>query len=554
MTRFDVGQFRRQFPILSRKVNGKPLIYFDNAATNQKPFSVIQSVSHYHQHSNANVHRAAHALSSEATKLFEDSRDRVRAFLNAQSVQEIIWTKGTTEAINLVAQAWGQSNLTQGDEIVLSYAEHHANIVPWQIVAEQTGAIIRVLPLNEAGTIDLNSLDEYISNKAKIIAVSHVSNVIGKVNPIEEIIAKGKSVGALTLIDGAQAVAHFNVDVQLLDCDFYVFSGHKMYAPMGIGVLYGKQKYLNAMPPYQTGGEMIKKVSFEGTSFNQLPFKFEAGTPNVAGVLGLGKAIEFLQEQQHGAADNRNCYEHELLDYCYQQLSSIEQLSFVAKGRPDVGNFSFVIDNVHHQDIAVYLDAHGVAVRSGHHCAMPLMDYLGLPGCIRWSLAAYNTKDEVDFAISCLRNFLSNDGVSDNYQSPSDDAELILERFKRAKSWDSKHREIMLAGKDLLRLSPEFKSQESLISGCESAAWLTYSQDAEGRFAFQADSEAKVIRGLLFIVLSKYQGLKASEIMAVDIDGYFEQLGLLQHLSPSRGNGLKAIVARIIKIAQQSLS
>ena len=554
MTIFDVEQFRRQFPILERLVNGKPLIYFDNAATSQKPLSVIQSVETSQQYSNANVHRASHALSSEATSTFEENREETKSFINANSSKEIIWTKGTTEAINLVAQTWGKTFLSAGDEILLSYAEHHANIVPWQYIAEQTGAIIKVLGLDERGVIDLSSLEENISTKTKIVSVCHVSNVIGKINPIEAIIAKAKSVGAITLIDGAQAVAHLDVDVKALGCDFYVFSGHKMYAPTGLGVLYGKQEHLEAMPPYQFGGEMIKHVSFSGTTYNDLPFKFEAGTPNISGVAGLGQSIKFLIGSNLSARKQRHDYEQILTSYCYQQLLKLPKLKFLVDGKPDVANFAFNIEGFHPQDIATFLDAHGIAVRSGHHCAMPLMEYLKEAGCVRWSLAPYNTKSEVDFAVSCLRTFISNGQHAIKSEPNKLDVDEIVTRFKKAKSWDSKHRELMLFGKALPRLSIAEKGDSALISGCESAAWLTCSINKQAQFQFKADSDAKVIRGLLYVVLAQYEGLNAKQILDLDIDDYFEQIGLVQHLSPSRGNGLTAIVERIRAIAAENIN
>jgi cysteine desulfurase / selenocysteine lyase len=554
MTTFDVEQFRRQFPILERLVNGKSLIYFDNAATSQKPLSVIQSVETSHRYSNANVHRASHTLSSEATSIFEENREHAKTFINASSSKEIIWTKGTTEAINLVAQTWGRVFLSAGDEILLSYAEHHANIVPWQYIAEQTGAIIKVLGLDERGVIDLSSLEENISTKTKIVSVCHVSNVIGKINPIETIIAKAKSVGAITLIDGAQAVAHLDVDVKALGCDFYVFSGHKMYAPTGLGILYGKQEHLEAMPPYQFGGEMIKQVSFSGTTYNDLPFKFEAGTPNISGVAGLGQSIKFLIGSNLSARKQRHDYEQILTSYCYQQLLTLPKLKFLVDGQPDVANFAFNIEGFHPQDIATFLDAQGVAVRSGHHCAMPLMEYLKEAGCVRWSLAPYNTMKEVDIAIKCLRAFISDDPQSKVSAVNKPEIETIVTRFKQARSWDSKHRELMLFGKALPRLPCTDKTDTTLISGCESEAWLTFKIDEQGKFHFQADSNAKVIRGLLYVTLAQYEGLNAEQVLAIDIEAFFAEIGLIQHLSPSRGNGLKAIVKRIKRIATESFN
>jgi len=546
MTAFNALLFKKQFTILSRQIHSKPLVYFDNAATTQKPQVVIDHTTKYFEECNANVHRASHALSQESTALFEQAREQVKQFINAGSSKEVIWTKGSTESINLVAQTWARSQLQAGDEIVLSVAEHHANIVPWQIVAEQVGAKIITLPLSEEGTISLKSIDTLINEKTKLVAINHISNVIGKVNPVELIIKKAKQVGAKTLIDGAQAIAHIKVDVQTLGCDFYVFSGHKMYGPTGIGALYGKQSLLETMPPYQAGGEMISTVSFDATTYNDLPFKFEAGTPNMAGVIGLGKAIEFLNQSNSFSSDSKLDYERSLIDYCYHQLLTIKEVNFIVQNKPDVGIFSFTVTGHHNHDIASYFDAHGIAVRSGHHCAMPLMSYLNLDGCIRWSITAYNTIDEIDLAIQVLKNYLMGEKVVES--NITSDSQAIIEQFNRAKSWDSKHREIMLSSKKLTRMPLQLRSDESLINGCESSAWLAYSVNQAGEYQFSADSEAKVIRGLLYIVLAKYNGLTLNKIADVNIDEYFTQLGLMQHLSPSRGNGLIAIVNKIKSI------
>ena len=482
MSPVELENFRAFFPLLAEKVNGKALVYFDNGATTQKPAAVINSEKQYYQKYNANVHRAAHHLSALATNAFEASRMKVQQYIHAQFSHEIIWTKGTTESINLVAQSWGMNNLSSGDEIVLSVAEHHANIVPWQIVAEKTGAIIKVLPLDETGRVDASQIDVIISDKAKIVCCSHISNVIGKINPIEKIITRAKSVGAKTLIDGAQAIANIPVDVQQLDCDFYVFSAHKMYGPTGVGVLYGKTSELESMPVYQTGGEMIKSVSFSGTTFNDLPFKFEAGTPNIAGVIAFSAAIDFINE----FGLNRHEYHKQLLtNYCYEQLLLLDEVKLLVTDKPDIPLFSFVIDEHHQQDIASDLDVAGIAVRVGHHCAMPLMESFSLPGCIRVSLAPYNSIAEVDYFINTLTGILQNGadeaGIISNkseYEEigSEDEANAILDTFCRAKSWDAKHREIMLLGKVLPRMSKELRCDETLISGCESAAWLSISR------------------------------------------------------------------------------
>ncbi|MEW6991257.1 SufS family cysteine desulfurase [Colwelliaceae bacterium 6441] len=554
MSAFDPITFRSLFPLLEEKINDTEIVYFDNGATTQKPLCVIDKEQEYYRQYNANVHRAAHQLSARATSAFEASRVKVQHFINAAFPHEIIWTKGTTESINLVAQSWGMNNLSVGDEIVLSHVEHHANIVPWQIVAKRTGAVIKLLPLDDVGRIDCKMLNEVINEKTKLVCCSHLSNVIGKINPIERIIRKAKSVGAKTLIDGAQAIAHIPVDVQQFDCDFYVFSAHKMYGPTGVGVLYGKMHLLQQMPVYQSGGEMIKQVSFSGTTFNDLPFKFEAGTPNIAGVVAFSSAIDFISEYQ---LNTNNHYKQQLLDYAFAQLSELEALEFVVREKPDIPLFSFIINGHHQQDISTSLDVANIAVRVGHHCAMPLMEYLHISGCIRISLAPYNSFNEIDYCIGTLKEILkdhNNEFSSNNSQETLDTfgshkavspSEEMLLTFSQAKSWDAKHREIMLLGKTLNRMPKTLRSDETIISGCESAAWLSVSISSEGIFSFEADSNAKVIRGLLVIVLAAFNHKTSHDILHFDIEDYFEQLGLIRHLSPSRGNGLLAIVKKI---------
>ena len=391
MMPLDIDSLRLDFPILAQTVNGQPLVYLDNAATTQKPQAVLDALSHYYQSQNANVHRAAHALSGQATQAFEGARAKVAAFINAPDAKQVIWTRGATEAINLVAYSFGMHNLKAGDEILLSTHEHHANIVPWQQVAATTGAIIKVIPLDAYAELDMAATADLFSPRTKLLAVSHISNALGAINPIAELIKMAKAVGAVTLIDGAQAVGHFPIDVQDLDCDFYVFSGHKMFGPTGIGVLYGKRELLEAMPPWQTGGEMIKIVSFAQTTFGELPFKFEAGTPNIAGAIGLAAAVDYLSRLDSAAITK---HEQALMTQLLAGLNAIPKLRII--GRPQAGAVSFVIDEVHPQDVATLLDMQGIAVRTGHHCAMPLMQALDLPnGTIRASLAFYNNADDI---------------------------------------------------------------------------------------------------------------------------------------------------------------
>jgi SufS family cysteine desulfurase len=392
-------QLRSQFPALAQEVNGHPLVYLDNAATTQKPQTVLDAIVHYYGADNANVHRAAHALSGRATRAFEAARETVARFINAPRSHEVIWTRGTTEAINLVAQSWGMSELKAGDEIILSTLEHHANIVPWQLVAQRTGAVIRVIPLDERGDLDLAAYHAMLGPRTRLVSVAHVSNALGTVNPVKEIVAAAKAVGAVTLIDGAQAVAHLDVDVQAIGCDFYAFSGHKLYGPTGIGVLWGRTELLERMPPWQAGGEMIDRVSFSGTTFNTLPFKFEAGTPHIAGAIGLAAAIDFVMAQ-----DLQWLAQHEqaLTDYLVAGLQQVPGLRLVGEPGQRAGAVSFLLDDIHPQDAATLLDMQGIALRVGHHCAMPLMESLGIGGTMRASLACYNNRDDVDALLAAL--------------------------------------------------------------------------------------------------------------------------------------------------------
>ncbi len=403
---FDVNAVRRDFPILEQEVNGHPLVYLDNAATTQKPNAVIDAVSDYYRTYNSNVHRGAHSLSDKATRAFEASRDTVANFINSPSAEQVIWTRGTTEAINLVAQTWGRSQVREGDQILVSGLEHHSNIVPWQILALEKGAEVVPVPVTADGEIDLNSFDSLLSDKVKLVAVSHISNALGTVNPVVEIIGRAHTVNAKVLIDGAQAMAHWPVDVQALGCDFYAFSGHKLFGPTGIGVLWGKKDILGSMPPYQGGGEMIETVSFDGTTYAGAPLKFEAGTPDIAGAIGLGAAINYLNQFDRTAIAE---HERSVLNYTLEQAAAFKGLTRVGKASHVAGVFSFLMDGAHPADVGVLLDQQGVAVRTGHHCAQPLMDRYSIPGTVRASFSIYNTRQDVDRlfqALQKVRQFL----------------------------------------------------------------------------------------------------------------------------------------------------
>lgn len=398
-TGLDVLAVRKQFPVLTRVVKGKPLVYFDNAATAQKPQAVIDALDNYYKLHNANIHRGIHSLAEEATAAYEATRDTVQQFINAPRREEIIFTRGVTESINLVAYTWGRTNLKDGDEIIISGMEHHSNIVPWQLITEMTGAQLKVIPVTENGELDMEAFYALLSDKTKLVAIVHASNSLGTINPVKEIISAAHATGAIVLVDGAQSTVHLDIDVQDLDCDFFAISSHKVYGPTGTGVLYGKTALLEAMPPFMGGGEMIKEVSFEKTTWNDLPYKFEAGTPNIADTVALKAAIDFVTSVGKAAARN---YEDELLQYATAQLEQIDGLRIVGKAKHKVSVASFVIAGVHPQDIGILLDNQGVAVRTGHHCTQPLMNRLGLPGTIRASFALYNTKEEIDILINAL--------------------------------------------------------------------------------------------------------------------------------------------------------
>ncbi len=406
LQKFDAESVRGDFPILNQQVNGHPLVYLDNAATTQKPESVIQAISDYYRHDNSNVHRGAHTLSDRATAKFEGARTTVAEFLNAPSSKQILWTRGTTESINLVAMCWGRSQLRPGDRVLVSAMEHHSNIVPWQMVAAEKGATVEAIPVDSTGTIDLAALKSMLDSRVRMVAVGHVSNALGTINPVAEIVDMAHAVGALALIDGAQAVGHWLVDVQALNCDFYAFSAHKLFGPTGLGVLYGRLELLEAMPPYQGGGEMIESVSFAGTTYNQLPYKFEAGTPDIAGAIGLAAAIDYLAAlDRQGAAD----HEQALLMYAQQKAAQVPGLQLIGTAAHKAGVLSFNLEGVHPADLGTLLDQQGVAVRTGNHCAQPIMDQYGIPGTVRASFSFYNTFDDVDRLFAALdkaRQFL----------------------------------------------------------------------------------------------------------------------------------------------------
>jgi cysteine desulfurase / selenocysteine lyase len=405
-TAFDAERVRADFPILHQEVNGHPLVYLDNAATTQKPQAVIQAIVDYYQQDNSNVHRGAHALAERATEKFEAARGKVARFINAPEARQIIWTRGTTESINLVAASWGRANLKEGDRVLVSAMEHHSNIVPWQMVAAQVGATVEAIPVDATGTIDMQAFAAMLDDRVRMVACGHVSNAFGSINPVEDIVKLAHGAGALCLVDGAQAISHWPVDVQALGCDFYVFSAHKLFGPTGLGVLYGKLDLLESMQPYQGGGEMIETVSFDGTTYNQLPYKFEAGTPDIASVIALGAAVDYVESlDREGAA----AHEDALLAYAQQRASETPGLKLVGTAKHKTAVMSFLLEGAHPHDVGMLLDQQGVAVRTGNHCAQPIMDQYGIPGTVRASFSIYNTFADVDRlfeALAKVRQFL----------------------------------------------------------------------------------------------------------------------------------------------------
>lgn len=399
----DVDAIRQQFPILNREVKGKPLVYFDNAATSQKPQVVIDALVNYYTNYNANIHRGIHTLAEEATAAFEATRDTVQQFIHAGSREEIIFTRGTTEGINLVASTWGRQNIKAGDEIIISTMEHHSNIVPWQILCEEKNAVLKIIPITDEGELLIDEYKKLLSPKTKLVSVVHASNSLGTINPVKQIIDAAHKAGAVVVIDGAQSTVHLDIDVQQMDCDFFAFSAHKLYGPTGMGVLYGKKSWLESMPVFQGGGEMIKEVTFKKTTYNDLPYKYEAGTPNIADAIVFKTALDFIT--QTGKEKIRR-HEEELLQYATEQLQKIPGLKIIGRAKEKVSVISFVIDNIHPQDIGILLDNRGIAVRTGHHCTQPLMDRFGIPGTSRASFAVYNTKEEIDQLVTGLQKVI----------------------------------------------------------------------------------------------------------------------------------------------------
>ena len=543
---------RQYFPFFT-SLESQSCIYLDSAATSQKLQSVIDITQHFYQVQSVNVHRSSHQLAANVTEQFEQSRRTIQHFIGARSHKEIVWTKGATESINLVASSLAKSHFKAGDNIVVSALEHHANIVPWQQIAQANNLQLQVMPVDNNGVLKLTESLQLMTSNTAMVALGHVSNALGNINPIKAIINKAKELGALTLIDGTQAVSHLAVNVQQLDCDFYVFSGHKMFGPTGIGVLYGKYDLLEQLPPYQLGGEMIKHVSFTQTTFQPPPLKFEAGTPNIAGVLGIAVASEFIQEHRATLLE----LEHNLYQQLLDTLSAIPEVKLWGDRVNSICVLSFTLKGVNHYDLAVLLDKRNIAVRVGHHCAMPLMNELGIDGTIRVSLAPYNNNADIQTfrsaLVECISLLSEPTTQTATVDMLLDEKKALLcpiaESIKQAKSWDQTYRQMMLAGKSLARLQDHYKTQESAVTGCESEVWIRCLVD-KGLVVLEGDSPSKIIRGLLAVLFEALSGKTAKQVLVFNLVDYLETLNLGKHLSQSRGNGLSAVMEKVIEYCQ----
>ncbi len=572
LAELDLAAIRAQFPVLSTLAGGRPLVYLDNAASAQKPMAVIDAVADYYRFKHANIHRGAYRLSQEATRLYEAARERVARFIGADEAAECLFTRGTTESINLVAATWCRANLKPGDEIVLSELEHHSNIVPWQMAAELTGARIRVIPIDDRGALRMEDYLRLLSRRTRLVSVNQVSNALGTVNPVAEIIAAAHEVGALVLIDGAQWVAHGHTDVRALDADFYAFSGHKLYGPTGIGVLYGKRRLLDAMPPYQGGGDMIERVTFERTTYADLPNKYEAGTPHIAGAIGLGVAIEWLEEM---GLDRVAAHESLLLRHTTERLSAIPGVQILGTAPRKAGAVSWIVNDppVATLDIGTQLDLEGICIRTGHHCCQPLMDRLGVGSTARASFGVYNTLEEIDRLADALAAIVERaratratapsagspetavaypGAVAD---SPESAAAEIQELFDCLPDWTMRYQQIIDLGQRLPPIPAAFKTQANSVSGCQSQVHLAarVRPGTADTIEFLADSDAEIVSGLIALLQQLFSGQRASAILAFDAPKFFAQLGLDQHLSLTRRNGLAAMLQRIRQLASQQV-
>ena len=565
----DVHRVRQDFPILLQRVHGKPLAYFDNAATSQKPRVVIETLRHYYESDNANVHRGVHMLSQRATDAYEEARTKVYKFIGSNCLREIVFTRGTTEAINLVAQTFGRMNVHAGDEIVVTELEHHSNIVPWQMLCWEKKANLRVVPINDAGELRLDEYERLLTARTKLVAVSHVSNALGTINPVQQMIALAHRRGIAVLVDGAQAVPHLRVNVRELDCDFYAFSGHKTYGPTGIGVLYGKARHLELMPPWQGGGDMISSVSFAKTTWNEVPYKFEAGTPNIADAIGLCAALEYVEEigQEAIAA-----HEERLLQHATARLRAIPGVRILGNAARKAAVLSFVVDDppLASLDVGTRLDLEGIAVRTGHHCCQPLMDRLGVPGTARASFAMYNTLEEVDVFAAALAKIVSNARgklpmislptakSGPTYPAaaaatPLAAADELAEVFDVMEDWTDRYQYLIELGAKLPPMPAELKTDATRVKGCQSTVHM-FARKKPGTsdvLEFLADSDADIVRGELALLQRIYSGQQVQQVLAFDMPVFLRRLGLDKNLSMGRRNGLAEMTQRVHNFAAE---
>jgi cysteine desulfurase/selenocysteine lyase len=564
---FDAAKVRADFPILSTTVYGKPLVYLDNGATTQKPRAVIERIDRYYREENANIHRGVYRLSQVATEAYEDARRTVQRFINAPDEREVIFTRGTTEAINLVASSYARSVLKLGDEVIVSTLEHHSNIVPWQIAAEATGATIRVIPVNDDGELLLDEYAKLLSERTKIVAVNHVSNALGTINEVRTICNLAHGVGAKVLVDGAQWVAHFKTDVREIGCDFYAFSGHKLFGPTGIGVLWGRRELLEAMPPFMGGGDMIESVTFEKTKYAQLPNKFEAGTPDIAGAVGLAAAIDYLDGVGFDAFHD---HEQRLLNYATELLRQIPGLRIIGVAKKKAGVISFVLEDppLSALDAGTRLDREGIAVRTGHHCCQPLMDRFNVPATIRASFALYNTVQDVDALVAALKKVRAEAGAKPavaprrggevqfaraSAPTPAAAADELADVFEMLGDQHERTQYVIdLAGK-LPHQFDALKRLTSRVPGCMSEVYLVNrpAPGAAGVIEFAADANADIVRGLIAILQKLFSGQRAGEVLAFDVEAFFRRIELDQFITTQRRNGLAGMVQRIKSFAAE---
>ena len=529
-------RLRADFPILSSRVGRLPLTYFDNGATTQKPRIVIDSLSHYYRKQNANVHRAVHELATAATRAYEEARQTVARWLRVDA-REIIWTRGVTESINLVAQAFLAPRLAPGDRILLLVSNHHANILPWHQLAQTRGAILDIVGLTPSGDIDLTQYASLLERHPKLVALTHVSNALGTVYPIAEMVQQARQQGAWTLVDGAQALPHFDVDLRALDADFYTFSGHKTFGPTGIGVLYGRYALLETMPPWQTGGEMIEHVSFDEVKFAPPPLRFEAGTPNISAAIGLASAIDYLTQRDRKALE---LHEQSLLQYAISRLEGLSGIELLAAGEHRVAIISCRFDRFQVADVAAYLDSQGIAVRAGHHCAQPLHDYLKIDSSLRISLAFYNTKEEIDRLVEALSVLLEGPELGGDVE-PADGFSALLE----APDWQSRFSALMALARSLPPEPASLRQPEWEVFGCATRAWMRLELDSDGRVQLATDAQSSLLRGLLYLISYRVNNRLITEIDISAIENELQELGFESHLSHTRGNAIQRLLEHL---------